>query len=105
MLSLKGCDNSLNTGRNIPPVDYVKQPQYNYTSVMKKLLLSLVFTTFLTITQLLAQSGDSGDFMRSIGKIYVVVAVIIAMFIGIVFYLISLDRKLTKLENQIIDNE
>lgn len=39
--------------------------------------------------------------MRSIGKIYVVVAVIVILFIGMVLYLFSLDRKLTKLENQI----
>ena len=41
--------------------------------------------------------------MRSIGKMYVVVAVIVAIFIGIVIYLFALDRKITKLENQIID--
>jgi CcmD family protein len=39
--------------------------------------------------------------MRSSGKIYVVVAVIVAIFIGIVAFLMYLDRKLTKLENQI----
>ena len=43
------------------------------------------------------------DFMRNSGKIYVVVGVILAMFVGIVIYLIYLDRKLTKLENQIQD--
>lgn len=43
--------------------------------------------------------------MRSIGKIYVVVAVILAIFAGIVVFLIYLDRKLTKLENQIRDHE
>lgn len=43
--------------------------------------------------------------MRSTGKIYVVVAVIVTIFIGIVLFLIYLDRKLTKLENQINDND
>jgi CcmD family protein len=47
----------------------------------------------------------SGDFMRSIGHIYVVVAVILIIFFGIILFLIYLDRKLTKLENQIKDNE
>ena len=47
--------------------------------------------------------ASGGDFMRSIGKIYVVVAVIVAIFIGIVVFLIYLERKLTKLENQIKD--
>ena len=35
--------------------------------------------------------------MRSNGKIYVVIAVIVAIFAGIIIYLVRLDRKLTKL--------
>jgi CcmD family protein len=41
------------------------------------------------------------DFLRSTGKIYSVVAVIAIVFIGIAFFLYRLDYKLTKLENQI----
>ena len=55
-------------------------------------------------TSLNAQTAQ-GDFMQSIGKVYVVVAVIVTVFIGIVFFLVYLDRKLTKLENQINDND
>ncbi len=67
---------------------------------MKKAkLLFLSLLTFLCV-DLQAQS-ENPDFARSIGKIYVVVAVILAIFIGIVVFLIYLDRKLTKLENQI----
>lgn len=40
------------------------------------------------------------DVMRSNGKIYVVVAVILTIFAGIIIYLIRLDRKITKLEKQ-----
>lgn len=53
----------------------------------------------LPLSALMAQ--NEADFMRSMGKMYVVLAVIAAIFIGIVFFLIHLDRKLTKLENQI----
>lgn len=70
---------------------------------MKRILLSLV-ALFLSYPMLLAQSNDS-DFMRSIGKIYVVVAVIVALFIGIVVFLVYLDRKLTKLEDQINEHD
>ncbi|HHS95497.1 MAG TPA: CcmD family protein [Phaeodactylibacter sp.] len=42
-----------------------------------------------------------GDFMRNIGKIYVVVAVILAIFFGIILFLIYLDRKISRLEKQI----
>ena len=65
---------------------------------MKKVTFSFVLVILFSTTQLLAQTADGGDFMRSIGKMYVVVAVLVSMFIGIVFYLISLDKKLTKLE-------
>lgn len=63
--------------------------------------LSILLLLILPFTSLLAQTDP--DFMRSMGKMYVVVAVIVAIFIGIVIYLFSMDRKLTKLENQIID--
>jgi len=67
--------------------------------------VSAIFLTCLTfVTPLLAQA-ESSDFFRSIGKIYVVVAVIVAIFLGIVVFLIYLDRKLTKLENQIKEEE
>jgi CcmD family protein len=38
--------------------------------------------------------------MRSNGKIYVVVAVMLIILIGLLFYLFRIDRKITKLEKQ-----
>lgn len=65
----------------------------------RKIILSccLLLTTLFAI----AQDGkvEMADTMRSNGKIYVVVAVILAIFIGIIIYLVRLDKKLTKLEN------
>ena len=60
---------------------------------------------FLLLSSFMFGQGEEADFMRSTGKIYVVVAVIVTIFIGIVLFLIYLDRKLTKLENQINDND
>jgi multisubunit Na+/H+ antiporter MnhB subunit len=66
-------------------------------------------SSFLTILFVLAttlvfsqenQPVDMADTMRSNGKIYVVVAVIVTLFLGIVLYLISLDRKISKLEKE-----
>jgi CcmD family protein len=45
--------------------------------------------------------GSGSDFFRNIGKIYVVVAVVAATFIGIVIFLIYLERKINKIENEI----
>ena len=70
---------------------------------MRKVVSTLIGWT-LWLTTLSAQT-PAPDFMRSIGKIYVVVAVIVTIFLGLIVYLIYLDRKLTKLENQITDDE
>ena len=43
---------------------------------------------------------EMADAMRENGKIYVVVAVILTIFAGIIIYLIRLDRKITKLEKE-----
>lgn len=44
------------------------------------------------------------DFMREIGMIYVVVATLAIIFLGIVGFLIYLERKLSSIENK-INNE
>lgn len=71
---------------------------------MKKYSITLITIALVLIAQTLFAQSENTDFMRSIGKIYVVVAVIISMFIGIVIYMYRVDQKLTKLENQIIEN-
>lgn len=38
------------------------------------------------------------DFLRSTGKIYVVVACLVVVFLVLVVYLVSMDRKLKKIE-------
>ena len=69
----------------------------------KQFLLS-IFLVILSINLLLAESG-SIDFLRSTGKIYSVVAVGGGIFIGIVWYLFRLDKKITKLEKEIYNEE
>lgn len=51
-----------------------------------------------------AQNGGQ-DFFQAIGKIYVVVAVIAVLFIGLMGYLYSLDKRISKLENLKTDGE
>ena len=38
--------------------------------------------------------------LRADGKIYVVVAVVVTLLVGFVIYMISLDRKISRLEKQ-----
>ena len=49
-----------------------------------------------------AQSAtvEGEDFMRSNGKIYVVVAVVLTIVIGLLAYVYNLDRKISKLEKK-----
>jgi len=64
----------------------------------------LGFCAMLFSGMLAAQSKmpevEMADVMRANGKIYVVVAVVCVLFIGIALYLISIDRKLSKLEKE-----
>jgi len=43
---------------------------------------------------------EMADEMRASGKIYVVVAVLALIFLGITIYLILLDRKIARLERE-----
>ncbi len=40
------------------------------------------------------------NFMYSSGRIYVVVAVLLTIFIGIIYYLVRIDRKVDKLRKR-----
>lgn len=46
------------------------------------------------------QAEDPTDFMRSEGKLYVVMAVVVTIVFGIFIYLVNLDRKISKLEKK-----
>jgi CcmD family protein len=67
---------------------------------MKKysLLLLLVFCHFWGMAQSAVDTPEMADRFRADGKIYVVLAVIVVIFIGLAFYLIQLDKKITRLE-------
>jgi hypothetical protein len=41
---------------------------------------------------------EMADVMRSNGRIYVVVAVVLTILTGLILYVVRLDRKMTKLE-------
>ncbi len=59
--------------------------------------VSCIVSLFAT-AQSATQRDEPTDFMRSDGKIYVVVAVIVVIVIGLFLYLANLDKKITKLE-------
>jgi len=63
---------------------------------MKK-IISLLILSFCTLA-IHAQDVKMADTMRSNGKIYVVIAVMLTILAGIILYLVRLDRKISKLE-------
>jgi hypothetical protein len=63
---------------------------------MKKYYLTILFLS--VIQGLMAQNEPA--VLRSSGKIYVVIGVILIIFFLIVLYLVRIDRKITKLEQK-----
>ncbi|MDZ4716511.1 MAG: CcmD family protein [Cytophagales bacterium] len=51
-----------------------------------------------------SQEPEMADAMRSEGKIYVVVAILLLILGGLVAYLVTLDRKVTRLEKKLEEN-
>lgn len=45
-------------------------------------------------------SPEMADVMRANGKIYVVVTVLVIIFVGMIVYLISIDKKASRLQKE-----
>lgn len=61
----------------------------------------LLFSQNLLAQQPVADGVEMADRLRADGKIWVVVAVIAAVFAGIIVYLVRLDRQIGKLEKEV----
>ena len=69
-------------------------------TIMKKFISFLIL--LLSSINLFAQEEVAmADQMRADGKIWVVVGVIAIVFIGIITYLVLLDRKISKIEKNL----
>lgn len=68
---------------------------------MKKIfsLISLLLLSTWAFAQ--EQKVEMADLMRSNGKIYVVVAVVMMVLLGVLAYLVVLDRKIGKVEKEL----
>lgn len=69
------------------------------TMTFKKLIgsISLMFMSLMAS----AQDGvEMADLMRSNGKIFVVVGVLLIIFLGLTSFMVILERKLSKLEKK-----
>ncbi|TKC08320.1 CcmD family protein [Pedobacter polaris] len=70
---------------------------------MRKIAFTLMM--LMTTLSLFAQNNDveMADALRSNGKIYVVVAVIVLILVGLLAYLFALDKRLKMLEKKSSD--
>ena len=72
---------------------------------MRKLKLPALIVFFLFVSQcLFAQDPDKGTgigaFMRSDQRSYVVIAVMLTILVGLILYVVRLDRKISKMEKE-----
>lgn len=63
------------------------------------LLLLTIMISIISFAQG-TEKATMADQMRSNGRIYVVVAVMLTILIGLLLYVVRLDRKISKLEKE-----
>lgn len=64
------------------------------------LLLTLFFTLMASIGYAQESYSDFGATMRSNGRIYVVVAVMLTILAGLIIYLVRIEKKIKNLEDK-----
>lgn len=66
---------------------------------MKKIMVlsSLLMTSAFSFAQ---EKVEMADTMRSNGRIYVVIAVVVTILAGLILYVVRLDKKISKLEKE-----
>lgn len=75
---------------------------------MKKLLLIwslLLLNSMISYGQGSSLDEQAGNFLRESGKLYVVITILVTIFAGIVIFLIFQERKISKLEKNLKDQE
>lgn len=67
-----------------------------------KFVLGIILSFLSFLTQ--AQPIEMADQMRASGKIYVVVAVLVTILVGLIIFLITIDRKVKRIEQELKQN-
>ena len=68
---------------------------------MNKLKALFLFSSLLISPLLFAQEVEMADTMRSEGKIYVVVSILVLIMAGLILYVFLTDRKISALEKKL----
>ena len=67
---------------------------------LKFLLTGVLMLVLGLVMKAQDEKAEMADTMRSNGRIYVVVAVVVLILIGLILYLVRLDKKITRMEKE-----
>ncbi|NOT74825.1 MAG: CcmD family protein [Cyclobacteriaceae bacterium] len=67
---------------------------------LSNLLIALIITT-----PAFSQNAEMADALRADGKIYALVAIILIIVLGLAIYLVTIDRKASRLEKRLNENK
>ena len=67
---------------------------------LKRIAATIVMAMMTVFANAQDAAAEATDVMKTNGKIYVVMAVVIVIVLGLFIYLINLDRKIAKLEKE-----
>ncbi len=68
---------------------------------MNKLTTIIIFLGSTLFSNMALAQPEMADTMRSEGKIYVVVTILLIIFAGLITYLVMLDRKVSRIEKKL----
>jgi hypothetical protein len=68
--------------------------------IIKKITMLLVIMILSTTIFAQQDKVEMADTMRDNGRIYVVVAVVLTILIGLILYILRLDKKMSRLEKE-----
>lgn len=64
-------------------------------------MINALFSHLMFVEQVTSTEVSMADGFRAEGKIYVLVAIILTILAGLIFYLFRIDRKISRLEKEI----
>ena len=79
-------------------VEFSKRKKYDVMKNFRKIISSLALLLVSVVCFGQDKKVEMADFMRSNGRIYVLVAVVVTILIGLILYVWRIDRKISKLE-------
>ena len=70
---------------------------------LKNITATIAFALLSVLANAQTVTDDNNSVMKSNGKIYVVMTVVIVIVAGLFLFLLNLDRKISKMEKTIVD--